>query len=376
VTTAPWRAPQDGGQGLRRAVLVVALLAAAATLLPTTSAAGGAAWRLILERAAANAAVVPYAGEALWVTWTPDGEAQVTTLEVRNSSSGRLTMAAPTRYSLTVDNDGSRFVDHRGGWLLPLPGTGQTDPGPDLDLLERKYEILLRGVDELLDRPCVRVEISRRRDGTLRERLWFDQASGLLLRRETFDGQDRRVRLATYLSLDLHPDTGGSSTSTYGPRPLPPGDVQRRDQGVVPVAAHRYQALREAGWLLPARLPGGYELGGAYAMSSLDGQPLQLFYTDGLYAASVFEQRGALDAESLPAGAQVVEELDQRTYEWPGAAPQRIVWEAQGSTFSLVGDAPRDELLAIAASLPRPTAPPLPERLRRGFRTLWSWVSR
>jgi sigma-E factor negative regulatory protein RseB len=375
------RRPWTAGWGLPLAVrhaLVVALLGAAAGHAPKASAVEGAGWRTLLERAGVSAASVPYAGEALWVTWTEEGDAQAVTLEVRNSGSGRLTLASPSRYSLTVGQYGGSFVDHREGWLLPLPAGAspaseeRLDGGgeQELDLLERKYRVAVGGQDELLDRPCTRLEISRRDDGTLRERLWLDDVTGLLLRRETFDGEDRRVRLVAYLSLDLHPADGGRPRAGAAQA----GSVQRLDAGVTAVGSQRLDALRHAGWVIPSPLPGGYQLSAIYTVSSAEGQPLQLVYSDGLYAVSLFEQRGALDPESLPPGARRVAELGERTYEWPRATPGRIVWEAQGATFSLVGDAPRDELLEIARALPRPAAPGVSERLRRGFRTLWSWL--
>jgi sigma-E factor negative regulatory protein RseB len=351
-----------------RPLLLIALLGVAAGSAPSVN---DPPWRAVLERAASAAASVPYAGEALWVSWAENGDTRAVTLEVSNSGSGRITMASAAHYSVTVDDHGSRFIDHQAGWLVPLPGTDPASPARGLDLLERKYRVVVAGSDELLDRACTRVDVFRRDDRSLRERLWLDDASGLLLRRETYDGEERRERLVTYLSLDLHPRASGPPRGEgHGA-----GRLEHLEHGVVAIASDRFAALREAGWVVPSPLPAGYQLTGGYGVSLQAGQPLQLVYSDGLYAVSLFEQRGALDPASLPRGARTVDELGGRAYEWPGATPRRMVWEAQGTIFSLVGDAPRHELLEIARSLPQPVAPPVSERLRRGFRTLWSWLS-
>ena len=90
---------------------------------------------------------------------------------------------------------------------------------------------------------------------------------------------------------------------------------------------------------------------------------------------SLFEQRGALDPETLPEGAQRSSAFGFDAYTWPGAVPQRIVWEAGGSTWSLVGDAPPDELAAMTAVLPQPVTEGVFDRIARGLGRLWSWMS-
>jgi hypothetical protein len=126
---------------------------------------------------------------------------------------------------------------------------------------------------------------------------------------------------------------------------------------------------------VPEDLPGGYLTDGSFAVSAEQTQPLQTVYSDGLYTVSLFEQRGSLDPSTLPEGATLSDVYGFETYTWKGAVPQRVVWEADGSTWSLVGDAPPDEFAAIVRSLPAPQRDGFIDRMRRGLGRLWAWVS-
>ena len=131
-----------------------------------------------------------------------------------------------------------------------------------------------------MTRPCVVVEVTRRSDDLLRERLWVDRASMLPLRRETYGLDGDLARLASYLALDLRP-----------------GEVRLTDRVSAPeLPAGQITALRAGGWALPDALPGGYELVAVYAggarPSRTDAAAVHAIYSDGLYAVSLFEQAG------------------------------------------------------------------------------------
>lgn len=329
--------------------------------------------RAVLQRAAQANAELSYTGETLWVTWV-DGAPSMSMFEV-SSDRGALTVTAAERYTPRLTDDGSGMDDHVGGWTLPLP---PVDPAAgSMAGLDDKYDVELDGAQDLLDRRCVRLEIVRRADDLLRERLWVDEETGLLLRRETFDVDGERARMAVYLALDLDPAELPRTTDRAG---RSEERVADHDQTSTAVGARGIDALRQGGWTVPAELPGGYLPRGSFTASSAAGlssdtAALQLVYGDGLYTVSLFQQPGSPDWTSLPPGAQHADGLDFVAYEWPGAVPQRLVWEARGSTWSLVGDAPRDEFAVIAAALPHHEPPDLVHRIGRGLRRLWTWVS-
>lgn len=356
------------------ALLVVAVGGTCSALGPRGAGTGGHdgdAWRPVLLRAAEAAQQRRFSGEALTIVWSGELE-QVSMARVRRDRDA-LTVSSADRFTMRMGDRGGDMVDHRQGWLAPLPGVEVGGPAEAVRALEHKYEIALAGEDRLLDRPSTRLEIRRRADGSLRERLWVDDDSGLVLRRESYEGADQRLRLMTYLSLDLRPTVVARAPSRAARDETSPS-LEQRTQQVSDVDGASLSALRRAGWTVPAELPGSYAPVGVYAVDGADGQPLQVVYGDGLYTMSLFQQRGRPDWSSLPDGAQPAEDVDWPAYEWPGAVPRRLVWEASGTTFSLVGDAPPEEFMAMAETLPRPQTPSLLRRLRRGLTRLFAWM--
>ena len=354
-------------------LLFVASPAVAATHAPPTPA-DDRQWRVLLDRAAQAAEKTAYVGESMWVTYE-DGEPSVSMFMVHSSGNGDISVADRTRFAVRLGNDGGSLADHERNWFFPLPAADLARAHKGLNRLDEKYDVTVLGTERLLDRPCVRLEIVRSSDERLVERLWIDQESDLLLRRETYAGEDTLLRMVSYQRLDLNPQArvgaADSVRATRGQRP----SQTRQEQQVAEVDENGRDALRAAGWLVPSELPGSYATEGSFAVSAGDTQPLQSVFSDGLYTVSLFEQRGSLDPSTLPEGAVISGDFGFPAYTWPGAVPQRIVWEAEGTTWSLVGDAPPDELRAMAMELPQPESDGFFDRIGRGLGRLWSWVS-
>lgn len=228
-------------------------------------------------------------------------------------------------------------------------------PQPDVEgptVLSDKYEVAVGSTEQIMDRRCVRLDVRIATTGELREQVWIDDASGVFLRRETYSSGER-ARTVAYLSLDLD-GPSPQATSTPGP--------------ITVSSPAQLGALRTAGWSLPTELARGYTLEATSVHSSTPGMPLQAIYSDGLYTVSLFVQPGQPDLSALPTDmAQVAELTDRRAYAMSGL-PAGIVWGSEHHTLTMLGDAPRDDLLAIATALPadRPTSPSA--RFGRGMR--------
>ncbi|MGH8909556.1 MAG: sigma-E factor regulatory protein RseB domain-containing protein [Egibacteraceae bacterium] len=364
-------------RAVQRLALLVALLAVLSCLVATpgdareragAADAAGTDWRVLLGRAAGAIRTTAFTGEAISVTWL-DGQERVHRSSVRNDPAGELVLGSDDGTTVLIGQGGAGLLDSQGGWFLAVP-VDTDDPREAFTALEAKYRVTALSPEQVLHRSCVLLEIHRRSDGSLRERLWIDEQTGLLLRRETYDGGRSPVRVAAYLSLDFAPSGFGGD---MGPPVATPAQLRRQD--ALPVGPQGLEALRAAGWTVPEALPGGYQHMKVYALSSGEAQPLQAMYSDGLYHVSVFQQHGGIDWASLRPGAQRAADLDWVAYHWPGSVPSAFVWEAAGRVYAVVGDAPAGDLHAIAQALPRPQPPPLGRRLTRGLRRLWSWVS-
>jgi sigma-E factor negative regulatory protein RseB len=354
----------------RRAAVVFAVLLAitVAASLPASAAAPPTrvSWRYLLDRAAQAAEEHAYTGEVLWVSYVEEGP-DVSTFQVRSSGDGTIKVSDANRFDFRLGASGSALADYERGWYLPLPPADLARVHKGLPRLDGKYRVAVVGKDALLDRPATKLEISRAADKQLMERLWVDDASGLLLRREMYGAGKKLLRMAVYLRLDLN-------AAGQDPQPPARGQTVRRP-AVQEVDDTTRLALPAAGWLVPEALPGSYLPDASFTVSADDSQSLQMVYGDGLYTVSVFQQLGEPDSATLPDGVETSDALGFPAYTWPGAVPTRYVWEAEGRTFSIIGDAPPDDLRAIAASLPQPHTASLLERLQRGLGRLWSWVS-
>ncbi len=358
--------------GRSASVLLIVALVVAVVGFPA-SAEPAPKWRYLLDRAAQAAEERAYVGEALWVTYDA-GQPHVATFQVQSSGDGDISLADSDSYAIRLADDGGGLAEYERGWFVPLPAADLAKAHKGLSRLEEKYQVAVTGSQQLLDRDCTTMEITAR-DGGLVERLWIDDASGLLLRRETYAAGEL-LRMVSYLAFDLDPgrSPGGAATAQRATRGQRPSMV-RRPQEVAEVDSSDLDVLRDAGWTVPTALPGNYRAESSFAVSAEDSQPLQVVYSDGLYTMSLFEQSGSPDWDTLPPGAQEATDLGFKAYTWPGAVPQRMVWEASGVTYSLVGDAPPDEFRAIVAALPHPVSDGLMDRLQRGLGRLWSWVS-
>lgn len=357
-----------------RAAVAIAVLTSLLAAGPAGAAEQDRRWRALLDHATQAAEKRAYVGESLWESFT-DAEPELSSFLVMSTGRGEISVADRTRYAVRLGDDGGALADHQRGWFVPLPAADLARAHKVLDRVAAKYEVTVVGTGRMLERRCTRLEISRRTDDRLVERLWIDDRTGLLVRRETYAGQGEPLRTVSYVTLDLNPSAVSRTGEDVRPSRGQRTNETRQSQDVIEVDAADRDALRVAGWTVPEQLPGGYLTDGSFAVSAIDSQPLQTVYSDGLYTVSLFEQQGALDPTSLPEGAEITRDLGFETYTWPGAVPQRIVWEADGSTWSLVGDAPPDELQAMARVLPQPVSEGFFERIGRGLGRLWSWVS-
>lgn len=389
----------NGGQrtpaaaGVRRrgrsTAAAVALLVVLPTLFasaPPASAGARVAWEDVLNRARSASRGTAHHGEMLIATF---GEGEHTQL-VDVSASGRaMTMTMPDERTVRLSPRGGELTDPAEGYTLPLPPVSARAAAPQL--LVAKYDVDVAAHEDLLGRPCTRLDV-RTRAGALRERIWVDDAAGLVLRRETFDGDDRLLRLAVYLRLQMEPPlTEGPRragllseqpsrvqadawASADGPEEGSDG-MHERHQGVTAITADGVAALEAAGWDVPDGLPAGYEADGAFVVAGETASPLQLVYSDGLYTVSLFQQAGDPDPASLPAGGELVDDAAGRAWTWTGAVPSRRVWEASGSTWTLVTDAPPEDVEAIVDALPQHRRDGVGGRLRSGLARLWSLVS-
>jgi sigma-E factor negative regulatory protein RseB len=302
----------------RRVGLSIAALAAIAVVGAATAAPAqpsGDAERLLHDAQTANAHQ-SYAG-VLSVDWTDHG-AQHHTEAFTHVVDGEVEVGGGN--SRILSEGDQRWVGAPGAWALVV-GSNSADAS---------WDLRTGSGPTVAGRATTVVVVADPSNGTPRARFFIDAATGTLLRRDVLDARGRLVRDVSFEAF------------------LPLGDT------LSPV--HPRTAKSEApatlrsvpsGYRAPTSIGRGYRLLGRYRQP--DGT-IQLYYGDGIFTLSLFEQQGTIDWGSLPAGTSLKMNGDQtRVYET--ATSSVAVWSDHGLIVTAVSDAAPDEVLRAARSI-------------------------
>jgi len=241
--------------------------------------------------------------------------------------------------TLLAEPDGSTIARRPGGdWDRLWTGSPTLTGRPDV---EEKYD--LTPVDQpaapmVASRPTRVVEV--RQADIVRERLFLDNENDLLLRREQLDLSGHRVHVVAFSSIEI-------GTQVTGP----------------PAAAHPSDHSPPRLWSVsaPTGLPGGYRRIGAYREKGA----VQVLYSDGLYDLSVFQQPGGLAGRDLPGSGKPVRVGSSRGWVYAWAGGQVLLMRRGHTVYSLVSEAPVDQLVIAAEALPAAGGSSLLTRFRR-----------
>ncbi len=330
-------------------VLVAGLVAGLLAASVATSAAAGAgvagAADDPFDRAREAAARVSFTGtvEVRWLDGVTEHREEVTV----QSAAGSLLLRGGNQVMVSATSE--RLVQHEdGGWNLLWPPALDRVDGPDPAL---KYRTTEEDGPSVAGRPTTVVDV--RQQSVLREKVFLDRETDLLLERRQFDTKGTTIRVVGFTTLVIDPATA--------PPPAPATSANQSPEVVTPASLSSAAPA-------PARLADGYTRVGVYKRDGV----VQVLYSDGIYELSVFERRGALDRHELgeEGGPVPVGKAAGWRYAWPGG--QVVLWQAGPTVYTVVSDAPLDQVLTAARDLPVPATrkPSVLERLRSVARTL------
>jgi hypothetical protein len=310
-----------------------------------------------LARAERASGEVPHTGTLVVVSFAESGPRLAEVGVRRGDGTIQLVDATGRELGRTADQAFLRGSDRllRVGGVERLPAT--------LGLLDRKYRGELGAPTPLDTGPAVPVTLVERARDVVREVVYLDAETALVVRRETYDRAGEPVRLAAYTELDIErPDVAMPASD----------DLELIELEVVAAAADE---LRAAGFLLPETLPAGYELLDVWA-STREGEVVtaHAVYGDGLYTLSVFQQPGRMAQAAVTGAARLRTADGGAVWRWPGSEPRRLVWTGEGTTFTALTDAPTDEVLEVLSGLPADPPPSILDRLRRGLERMGELV--
>jgi hypothetical protein len=310
---------------VRPATVVLCALAAFALAGPLAPASAGSAdaqeaVRLVRGTHAA-AADHDFTGVAT-VTWTVDTGKR--TAQVRVVDVGGDVSVAVNGGDAVIDRGGHTYLRGRVGWTgLAVEPSVRDVPAPD-----QRWNLATAGTRTVAGRPAT-VVVATRSDGKPVQRLAVDDATGLLLAREVLGPNGRVERSVEFSSIDV----GGHEAAVAGPN------------GVRSPTAEKLASVPD-GYRAPDRAS-GFEL----VTRSRHPDGVLLFYSDGVFTASVFEQQGTLDWGALPSGGSDTRLANTRTRTYHEASGDVAVWERNGLVYTCVTDAPSDVFAQMVGAL-------------------------
>ncbi|MDZ4825243.1 MAG: hypothetical protein SGJ13_02125 [Actinomycetota bacterium] len=304
--------------------VIAVALAIGATATAQTREGETDEWDGVLEEARAQVETLAFSGTVV-VEWHDRDGRHREELDV-HAAGGVVEIDAERTL---VGTDSEAMLDTGAAWTMLAKASATAQP----ELASSKYTITEASGPAWANRPTTMYEATN--GATVVTRVYLDDETGVVLRRETLDADGQVTRAVWFTHFEEIAPRLASSSSTL---PAASGAPTAVDDLDAPM-----QDPGEAG--------SGFHLVNRWLHG---GDLAQLYYTDGVLSISVFEQSGSLDWDRLPASDDEVEVAghDARRYALP--VGDALVFERGGVVYTCVGDVPAAELLAVAADVSAP----------------------
>ena len=211
------------------------------------------------------------------------------------------------------------------------------------------YRPVLARNDIIAGRPTVSLILMNKYTGERVMRIWIDQTTHLVLKKEEYHGNGSVASQTRFEELRYTNAIPDGIFATEAPAgfaqvaghdfAMPSSDIERviRDAGFTPIT--------------PKSLPQGFALVSGDATTVNGVRTLHLVYSDGLRGISLFQNAtgAAADFGSLPPHIIYFENHDAQYVE--DGPTTLLTWQEKGLHFALVGDLLRNELVEIAKSV-------------------------
>jgi sigma-E factor negative regulatory protein RseB len=299
------------------------LLASALIAVGAEGDEDAAEWDQMVEEARESMDTRPFEG-TIEITWRDgEGREQTAEMDVRHA---RGVLEVEDERTL-IATDAERVLGTGDAWSTLARDTA----GANLEMAQGKYDVAHEPGPEIAGHPTTMYEASH--DGTTVERVYVADDSGIALRRETLDenGDIARSIAFTDIALGAPESTPSTVQASAAPAAIDSLDLPFHD---------------------PDEVGDGFRLAGEWQRP---GGVVQLYYSDGLLSVSVFEQVGRLDDAQMPAGGSAVDFDGHSGYRYDIPVGEVLVFERNGVVYTCIGDAPTDEIIAIALDVSAPT---------------------
>jgi hypothetical protein len=276
----------------------------------------------LVRNARDAAAAHPFTGAAT-VRWTNANGAHQANVQVVNADGTTAITAADG--GEVIDEGRRTYLHDHLGWtgLLVEPAAHEV-PSPD-----HRWKLATGGTATVAGRPAT-VVVANRANGKPAQRLAIDDATGLLLEVEVLGPSGKVQRAVQYSQIEI----GARGENEMPPTPK----VANR-------AAEPLKSVPD-GYRAPSA-PAGFQL----VTRSRHPDGVLLFYSDGMFTASVFEQQGDLHWDALPSGGSESQLADTRTRTYNEPSGDVAVWAHDGLVLTCVTNAPSDVFAQLVGAL-------------------------
>jgi sigma-E factor negative regulatory protein RseB len=303
------------------ALAVVVMLSVGLVALPDAQADDAA--EAALQRARTATVSEDFSG-VVQIEWLTDGKWQVARVPVTGQG-GTVQVGKGTRKAESRGDD--RWVSGVTGWQIGWAQPAARDvPSPGTH-----WQLAITKGRDVAGRTTNVVTATDPKTHKARLKVYVDRDTGVMLRREVLDRHGDSVRSVGFVEVKK---LGGARS----PAPTAPKAKNAAPKKLVSVPK---------GYDAPARIGARYVLVGRYLR---DDGAVQLYYSDGLFGISLFEQRGALDWNGLPHGGGGTKVGDDRGRDYEVAGGTVLVWEHGDLTLTAVSDATMQDLQTFAVA--------------------------
>jgi outer membrane lipoprotein-sorting protein len=238
----------------------------------------------------------------------------------------------------------NRVISH--DWSTTAPGVALP---VDIDAVLKNYNVEVGPGSPIVGRPTLVLSLVSRYNGNVVQRIWIDDATKLIMRREDYNAEGAVTMQTTFDSLKI----GANFPPGLFALTVPKGMTLVRgfDYGKSTQNTAQLLKIAKFTFAMPRYLPEGFSLLSGSVAERNGVQTVQLVYGDGLRTFSLFENATARLPNFDPTTPKPVK-VGSWAGEYADLDGQTLVsWNAGGLNLTVVGDLSEKESASIGASI-------------------------
>jgi negative regulator of sigma E activity len=180
-----------------------------------------------------------------------------------------------------------------------------------------------------------------------RYKIWVDKETGLALRTEIYNPENRLTLLSFFSKIDYTIPPAEENFVLMVPKNTSLKAVKTREN----MELVSLDSLVDFTTLLPKYLPKGFVIAGGRVKSYQTSKELHIHYSDGLSGISLFENSSGKFYTQKHKPVKTVDINDVKGNFYQVGNIRILEWKKNGITLALVGEIAEDEFLKIARSI-------------------------